>query len=543
MAILRFRKAAEPVQNPAGWSNQELAEFYRVVELLGRAGITVDVDGGVSDEGDPWFIFARADGGEVVAHFARVNGFFIAVSSFNHELYKAKDLRGVLDKMLDRHPFLLPQSPNGGKVFVHPAAALTAFVAAALLLSVDNANATDILDVIDSIKEETVNSDAADPSIELRQELARLISAEFSLGGYSVAVFGAVLIPSDITGPADLLDQNGISSNSQRLNIEELDAITSDQNWAVFSPNKFDQYKYASGIEVQKIGETTSEVALGSGSGNAYQTHQAKIASSDAVAELVSNVYTESEGKFPLFGEALSVPSFDGGHYQQETDLSLLDVNTDLIENNLFSQDESLIVETELTIIIEAVYEVFRKAIPIVEEGGAREKSGLGFAVGSAGELVVVALDQPEPIFSSQLTDLISVPGSFAETVAMSIEGTDFLNLLGEEQDINFSETVPESPHIVVEVLPIVGHDLSKLGSETIYLTDAIDVIFYSGDAHQVSGFELGKDLLWFFVEPEELNKSLSSIENESDLLLGFGELGTLTLLGVLGTSDAYDLF
>ena len=69
------------------WSNQDIADFYRAVDILKQAGLNTDVDSGVTDEGDPWFVFLRPENGDVIAHFAQIDGSFIAVSSLNQEIY------------------------------------------------------------------------------------------------------------------------------------------------------------------------------------------------------------------------------------------------------------------------------------------------------------------------------------------------------------------------------------------------------------------------------------------------------------------------
>ncbi len=42
------------------WSAQELAEFYRVESVLIQAGLRVTSARGLTDEGEPWFVFCRA---------------------------------------------------------------------------------------------------------------------------------------------------------------------------------------------------------------------------------------------------------------------------------------------------------------------------------------------------------------------------------------------------------------------------------------------------------------------------------------------------
>ena len=76
--VLSFLRA-RPSSND--WTQQELAEFYRVESALLQGGLLVTTDRGVSDEGDPWFVFCRSDTEEVIAHFARIEGCYLVASS------------------------------------------------------------------------------------------------------------------------------------------------------------------------------------------------------------------------------------------------------------------------------------------------------------------------------------------------------------------------------------------------------------------------------------------------------------------------------
>ena len=63
-------------QSVRDWSNQELADLYRVCHLLHGAKVYVETDRGVTDEGDPWFVFCL-ENGEVFIHLCRVDGLYI----------------------------------------------------------------------------------------------------------------------------------------------------------------------------------------------------------------------------------------------------------------------------------------------------------------------------------------------------------------------------------------------------------------------------------------------------------------------------------
>jgi hypothetical protein len=131
-------------KGPQPWTNDELAELYRVVEILGRAGLAVETDMGLSDEGDPWFVFCRGDSGDVIAHFARIDGQFVAASIAVDETYKGANFRQIVDQMVQSQPLMLPPPSRGTRLLLHPAVILTAFVATALAHS-EKALAADIL--------------------------------------------------------------------------------------------------------------------------------------------------------------------------------------------------------------------------------------------------------------------------------------------------------------------------------------------------------------------------------------------------------------
>ena len=104
MNITSFRKRElQSDLDVKPWGNQDLAEVYRVSDILERAGLTVSVDSGITDEGDPWFVFMRPETSDVVAHFARINDQFIAVSSLNQEVYTGANIRDIVNEKMSIH--------------------------------------------------------------------------------------------------------------------------------------------------------------------------------------------------------------------------------------------------------------------------------------------------------------------------------------------------------------------------------------------------------------------------------------------------------
>lgn len=77
------------------WTNQEIASFMRAHRLLAIAGLSLETERGVTDEGDPWFVFLNQDG-DVFAHFARIGEVYILDSIIQQEIAKA----GSLDELI-----------------------------------------------------------------------------------------------------------------------------------------------------------------------------------------------------------------------------------------------------------------------------------------------------------------------------------------------------------------------------------------------------------------------------------------------------------
>jgi hypothetical protein len=129
--LLSFFRSAMSVSGD--WSSQEIAEFYRVEAALVQAGVSVFGDRGLSDEGDPWFVFCRATDGEVIVHFARINGNYLIVAEPLARPIRGPDFRKVLADFVAINPTLIPiPSSRTARITLHPASLLAAIVATAL---------------------------------------------------------------------------------------------------------------------------------------------------------------------------------------------------------------------------------------------------------------------------------------------------------------------------------------------------------------------------------------------------------------------------
>lgn len=122
----------------SGWSSSELGEFYRIEAVLIKAGLRVDTDSGISDEGDPWFAFCRGNDGEVIVHIARIGRVYFLASPSFEGFASGSNLRTLVCDLVNRHPLVqLPERNNGSNIFLHPAALLTAIVATAFFKSAE----------------------------------------------------------------------------------------------------------------------------------------------------------------------------------------------------------------------------------------------------------------------------------------------------------------------------------------------------------------------------------------------------------------------
>jgi hypothetical protein len=130
--VLNFLRA-----RPQDWTQQELAEFYRVESALLQSGLLVTTDRGLSDEGDPWFVFCTSESEEVIAHFARIDGQYLVVSSAFSGIARGRDFKLLIRELMQTHPLMLPRNDKGQNVYLHPGALLAALVAASYVVSAD----------------------------------------------------------------------------------------------------------------------------------------------------------------------------------------------------------------------------------------------------------------------------------------------------------------------------------------------------------------------------------------------------------------------
>ena len=121
------------------WGNQELADLFRVKQLLSGANVPVETMRGITDEGDPWFIFCHLNG-DVFIHMARIDGAYVLDSPNVCRPLRGHDFNALIadytnhalpamqtgDEGDSEHRVI--RFERGSKVRLHPSAMLAALI-------------------------------------------------------------------------------------------------------------------------------------------------------------------------------------------------------------------------------------------------------------------------------------------------------------------------------------------------------------------------------------------------------------------------------
>ncbi len=116
------------------WTTAELGELFRVAHVLRQSGMTIETDMGLSDEGDPWFVFYSVQSEDVIAHFARINGEIVVHGLSSGGVVSGVNLHDVVRQLQPVQTMERQQaSQTDRSVVLHPFMLLVAFVAASFL--------------------------------------------------------------------------------------------------------------------------------------------------------------------------------------------------------------------------------------------------------------------------------------------------------------------------------------------------------------------------------------------------------------------------
>jgi hypothetical protein len=132
--VIAFRR---PNFSGVDWTREELAELYRIEQALIQARLTVDTERGVTDEGDPWFVFCRGDG-EVLVHISRTDGEYFLHSPGLPRPLAGSSFSTLAKSFVNQIPVQLPlRSGRGAQLFIHPAAMLAVIIGTIFVASDD----------------------------------------------------------------------------------------------------------------------------------------------------------------------------------------------------------------------------------------------------------------------------------------------------------------------------------------------------------------------------------------------------------------------
>lgn len=94
------------------WSRDDLAQLQHAAGALRYPGCALDTDSGLTDEGEPWFAVYHAESGEVVTHFARINGTCVACAPFLKGSLHGAVLPELIERFLERYRATIAPGAN-----------------------------------------------------------------------------------------------------------------------------------------------------------------------------------------------------------------------------------------------------------------------------------------------------------------------------------------------------------------------------------------------------------------------------------------------
>ncbi|MBO6758459.1 MAG: hypothetical protein JJ902_19150 [Roseibium sp.] len=135
MALISFSAFGKPKPQPADWTQEELAEIYRVLHLLQKAGVSICLDRGLTDKHEPWCAFFDPAGEDVFLHIARIDGAYILVSEIINIRVSGPTLRAATARFEEAIGVVLEGNRDRqSKIVTHPAAQLMFSLAAVFLV-------------------------------------------------------------------------------------------------------------------------------------------------------------------------------------------------------------------------------------------------------------------------------------------------------------------------------------------------------------------------------------------------------------------------
>ena len=111
-----------------GWSNGDRAQFVRIQRILSEAGVHVEIEEGVTDEGDPWCVLCSGMTGEVVVHIALLDGAYLLDSPVLPVSIRERSLEDCARRFAGDATLLAARTRHDPTIAMHPSAMLAAVI-------------------------------------------------------------------------------------------------------------------------------------------------------------------------------------------------------------------------------------------------------------------------------------------------------------------------------------------------------------------------------------------------------------------------------
>ena len=533
-----------------GWSNQETAEFFRISHFMEQAGLSVELEKGVTDEGDPWLVFIRRDTGDVIAHFARINGRFISVSSVTDSIFEGPNVRSVVDQMLNRHPLMIPSSGSKGKLFLHPGVVLSAFVAAAYFMATDATRADNIEKVLSGVlhaqdrdltRDEMVLGRMADPvGATSRKGVIRTPTFEDSGVFPQMEALGAVLRLKEIFAEddsvtlANSVTEDEVFSDDYVLSaVLDFDLLPFIIRGSLFN-EEFGNYEVnfiASSDEVKsQEDQAESQLVLQKDVLNwiGSSTEEFQSMSSQGSYFLMASLSDVVSAR-DTWGLDASEGAVVKGLQQTKN------LKTEAVAEEVKSPSQVFDFQA-LANDVKEMFDIVRQDTLV---DGSTTAESLGVAVTEGGKVAVLAISPGLEKHENVSANVIVVEGEFDGLTSLEIPPDQITN---DVINLDNGPTPSDEMPLAIVNKNFLVHQIKTEGKAELALTDATDIIFYWGGDLRVTNFELGKDLVWFLFSPDKLEQNHAETVLEADVQLNFGMDNNLTFVDLIGVTSSTDI-
>lgn len=323
------------------WTNQELADLYRVEGLLIQANLRVSSARGVTDEGDPWFVFLREDG-DVFVHLARIDGGYVLDSPGLSEVLYGADFPELIKRFVsdvaakaaaptsDNVISLRPRMLHDQTIRLHPAVMLGALIWSLYVASDDFVGMAHAMEEMDGDAGALPGPlDVAASALALSPELA--VSQLNAALDQQVHSYGA---PPDAGAAAGVTDagKGSLSVDSRNVASGSSGSIA----WG---------HGIAASLAAIAIGYGFLQVTEVSETADGESVSLVSTSSNDAIA--LSSLSSE-QGQAEVSGDRGSATTTEdllSHHAPDQLELAALDVEVAVLMHDLVEQDNLLALQ------------------------------------------------------------------------------------------------------------------------------------------------------------------------------------------------------